>query len=80
MTDFWDRITVVFIVHNSASVLPGALKSLEKARRIIIIDNASTDGSACLAKRLNDRVRGYSQPKQYRRIHAVEYGFRKGLI
>ena len=56
MTDFWDRITVVFIVHNSESVLPGALKSLEKARRIIIIDNASTDGSAYLAKRLNERV------------------------
>ena len=25
MSDFWGRITVVFIVHNSVSVLPGAL-------------------------------------------------------
>ena len=56
MLDFWGRITVVFIVHNSVSVLPGALKSLAKARRIIVIDNASTDGSAALAERLHGCV------------------------
>ena len=56
MSDFWDRITVVFIVHNSVSVLAGALESLAKAKRIIVIDNASSDGSAALAKSLHDRV------------------------
>ena len=56
MTDFWDRITVVFIVHNSTSVLEGAMKSLSRAKRVIVIDNASSDGSADMVRRLHERV------------------------
>ncbi len=52
MADFWDRLTVVFIVHNSVSVLPGVIKSLDGAKNLIIIDNASADGSADLARSL----------------------------
>ncbi|HIC73363.1 MAG TPA: glycosyltransferase, partial [Alphaproteobacteria bacterium] len=52
MSDFWNRLTVVFIVHNSVSVLPDVIKSLEGAKNLIIIDNASSDGSADLAQRL----------------------------
>ena len=48
MSDFWNRLTVVFIVHNSVSVLPDVIKSLEGAKNLIIIDNASTDGFADL--------------------------------
>ena len=31
MADFWDRITVVFIVHKSASVLHGVMESQANA-------------------------------------------------
>ena len=70
MTDFWDRLTAVFIVHNSASVLPGVMESLRGAKNIIIIDNISTDGSAELARNLrpgveiirNDENTGVSMP------------------
>ncbi len=63
MSDFWNRITVVFIIHNSTSVLKNALDSLSRAKRIIIIDNASIDGSAKMAKRLNNRVEILSNPE-----------------
>jgi len=45
VADAWDRLTVVFIVHNSASVVKTALKGLQRAHKIIVIDNASSDGS-----------------------------------
>jgi len=50
--NFWDRLTVVFIVHNSISVIPDVIKSLDGAKNLIIIDNASTDGSADMVRRL----------------------------
>jgi len=53
MSDLWDRLTVIFIVHNSVSVLPGVMESLKRAKNVIIIDNLSTDGSVDLARTLN---------------------------
>ena len=60
--DFWDRITVVFIVHNSASVLPAAMESLKGAKRIVIVDNASADDSAELARSLHPNVQVIHNP------------------
>ena len=50
MSDFWDRLTVVFIVHNSISVIRPIAESLRNAKNIIVIDNASSDGSADLVR------------------------------
>jgi len=53
MLDIWDKISVVFVVHNSISVIPDSLKSLENAKHLVVTDNASTDGSADLIKSLH---------------------------
>ena len=56
MTGFWDRLTAVFVVHNSVSVLPGGMESLRSAKNILIIDNISTDGSAEMVRNLRPGV------------------------
>jgi N-acetylglucosaminyl-diphospho-decaprenol L-rhamnosyltransferase len=43
--NIWNRITVVVCVKNSAHVLPLSLATLPKAKRIIIVDIMSTDGT-----------------------------------
>ena len=55
-SDSWARITVVFVTHNSAAVLPKTLENLKDAHRIIIVDNASSDGTADVAQRLHPGV------------------------
>jgi len=82
MKDFWDRLTVVFIVHNSVSVLPGALEGLKNAKHIIVTDNLSTDGSADLVRKLrpdaeiidNQENTGVSMPSN-RAFQKVETEF-----
>jgi N-acetylglucosaminyl-diphospho-decaprenol L-rhamnosyltransferase len=51
--DPWKRVTVVFVVHNSASILPETLDNLKDAHRVIIIDNNSDDDSAEVAFKLH---------------------------
>ncbi len=55
-TDPWERITVVMCTHNSAHILPTALGSLKKARRIIISDALSQDGTPEVAERAHPAV------------------------
>ena len=43
--NIWDRVTIVLCVKNSAHVLPASLTTLPKAKRIIIVDAMSTDGT-----------------------------------
>lgn len=57
MSDIWDRITVVFVVYNSASVIPDAMRSLKSAKHIVVTDNASTDNSAELIEQLHPNAR-----------------------
>ena len=41
-----DRVTIVAVTYNSTSVIDGCLSSLPHCVRIIIVDNASPDGTA----------------------------------
>jgi GT2 family glycosyltransferase len=51
-------LVVVVVTHNSAELLPGLLESLPAAldgapaARVVVVDNASVDGTADLARRL----------------------------
>jgi GT2 family glycosyltransferase len=49
-TDPWGRITVVLVTRNSSAIIPISLGSLEKAKRIILIDALSTDDTVEVAK------------------------------
>ena len=52
-----DRVAVVVVLFNSESVLPDLLSSLPEGAagvsyELVLVDNASTDGSVALARRL----------------------------
>lgn len=50
--DPWERISVVFVVHNSTGVLRQTIENVRNAHEIIMIDNQSSDGTADLAESL----------------------------
>lgn len=41
--DPWKEVTVVVVAYNSAAVIGECLRSLSRAARVIVVDNASTD-------------------------------------
>ena len=45
-----DRVSVVTVAHESAGALPGFLAALPAGLRLVLVDNASTDGAAALAE------------------------------
>jgi N-acetylglucosaminyl-diphospho-decaprenol L-rhamnosyltransferase len=50
------RTTIVTVAYNSAAALPGLLASLPDDTRMIVVDNASTDGSADLVRAAGHEV------------------------
>ena len=56
-----EPLAVVVVTHESAEHLPGLIASLgpqlDDADELIVVDNASTDGTAARAASLDDRVR-----------------------
>lgn len=50
------RVTVVTVAYDSARVLPGFLDSCPSGLAVVVVDNASTDGSATLAEARGARV------------------------
>jgi GT2 family glycosyltransferase len=48
--------TAILVTFNSAAVLPAALASLSPGMPAIVVDNASTDGSAAIAEAAGARV------------------------
>ncbi|HKC25570.1 MAG TPA: glycosyltransferase, partial [Thermoanaerobaculia bacterium] len=51
-----ERVEVVLVSWNSARDLPLALASIPEGVRVIVVDNASVDDSAELARRAGARV------------------------
>ena len=46
MTSCFDEVTVLCIYYNSKNIIIEGLSSLMDAKKVIVVDNASTDGSA----------------------------------
>ena len=44
------RVTAVSVAHESAAALAGFLQALPSGLRLVVVDNASTDGGAALAR------------------------------
>ena len=55
-------VTVVIVTFNSAEILPQCLASLDWADHIVLVDNASRDGTPTLAARLCPRARIIANP------------------
>jgi len=47
----WDRVGAVTVAFNSASVIGACLESIRPAKRVVVVDNASTDDSVAVAMR-----------------------------
>lgn len=50
--DPWSRVSVVTVTHHSAAVIEPCLRSVAKAAQIIVVDNASDDGTPDLVRRI----------------------------
>ena len=83
-TDIWNDITVVIVTYNSADVIESCLKPLLAAAKIIVVDNASTDDSCKIVKRVsadieiirNKKNIGYGAAMNLGMSHAsTTYGF-----
>ncbi len=49
-------VSVIFVSHNSAAVLPEAIRSVQDCEEILVVDNASSDASPALARACGARV------------------------
>lgn len=65
--DWWSRVAVVTVTHHSAGLVEGCLRSVAKARQVIVVDNASDDDTPSVVRRVlpgahlieNDVGRGF---------------------
>jgi N-acetylglucosaminyl-diphospho-decaprenol L-rhamnosyltransferase len=48
--DAWSRVTAVAVTHRSAAVIGACVASVARARAVIVVDNASDDGSVAAAR------------------------------
>lgn len=70
------ELTTVIVTHNSAAVLPDCLAALEECSsgQVLVVDNASSDGSVDLARDAGAEV--YALNQNYGFARAVNYGAR----
>jgi GT2 family glycosyltransferase len=54
--DPWSRVAVVTVTHHSSALIETCLASAAKAAQIIVIDNASDDGTPALVRRAAARA------------------------
>ncbi len=65
----WSRITAITVTYNSSAVIEDCLKSVGPAARVIVVDNASSDGTIARAEKTlpsveiigNDRNLGFGR-------------------
>jgi len=77
LPDPWARISVVFVVHNSASVIADTLDNLKQATDVVIVDNQSSDGTPEMAERLHPGVRVIRRDDNLGLTIASNQGFRE---
>ncbi len=49
--DPWSRVAVVTVTHHSADLIENCLRSVAKAAQVIVVDNASDDGTPDVVRR-----------------------------
>lgn len=54
--DPWSRVAVVTVTHHSAALIEKCLASVARAAQIIVVDNASDDGTPTLARRASTKA------------------------
>lgn len=50
--DPWSRVSVVTVTHHSAAIIESCLRSVAKAAQVIVVDNASDDGTPGVVRRV----------------------------
>lgn len=73
--DPWKSVTAVVVVHNSAAVVGECLKSLSRAARVIVVDNASTDDTGAVARAALPTVEIVENPRNMGYGTANNIGF-----
>jgi GT2 family glycosyltransferase len=75
-------LSVIVISYNSAAYLPRCLDALARntriPRQLIVIDNASTDGTPALVRHADPRAILIENPNNRGFAHAANQGFRAG--
>lgn len=63
-------VTVVLPARNEAGALPGVLQRIPAGYEVLVVDNASIDGTAAVARRLGARVVSETTPGYGAAVHA----------
>lgn len=50
--DPWSRVSTVTVTHHSAAVIESCIRSVSRAAQVIVVDNASDDGTPDLVRRI----------------------------
>lgn len=50
--DPWSRVSTVTVTHHSAAVIESCIRSVAKAARVVVVDNASDDGTPDVVRRI----------------------------
>ena len=51
LADPWSRVAVVTVTHHSAALIENCLRSVARAAQVIVVDNASDDGTPDVVRR-----------------------------
>ena len=62
-TRAWDQVTVVIVTYNSVGILPNCIEHITQAKKIVVVDNASADGTAELARTLSTSIEVIANPR-----------------
>jgi GT2 family glycosyltransferase len=69
------EVTILVVSYNSGGVLEACLRSIPPAARLVVVDNASSDGSAALAARLAPWAQVIHAPENLGFGRAANLGF-----
>lgn len=73
----WDRVTVGIVTYNSAEIIGSALRNLETAPHVVIVDNASGDATGDIVRKSRPGVDIRENPRNMGLGTAVNQCFAK---
>ena len=74
------RVTVILPARDEAGALPGVLHRMPAGYEVVVVDNASTDDTAAVARRLGARVVHEATPGYGAAVHAGLLAARTDLV